>query len=157
VQNRPDVIGPAYSGERTVQRDFNTSAFVANKQYQYGNAGRNILRQRPHFNWDFSALKNFQLRERLRMQFRFEGFSFSNTPRFNVPGNTVGTAAFGVITGAGTPRNLQFRVEADLVGFAQHTAHPNVDRTIGQSVSTQRVSLLGVTPIIRVNPRPSVA
>ena len=106
--NRPNVVGAAYSGERTVQRDFNTAAFVANPQFQYGNAGRNILRQRPHFNWDFSTHKNFQLAERLRLQFRFEAFSFSNTPRFGTPGNVVGTAKFGVITSAATPRNLQF-------------------------------------------------
>ncbi|MBK5292120.1 MAG: TonB-dependent receptor [Acidobacteriia bacterium] len=106
--NRPDVVGAAYSGDRSVERDFNTAAFVRNQPFQYGNAGRNILRQRAHFNWDFSALKNFQLMERLRMQFRFEAFSFSNTPRFGVPGNVVGTANFGVITGAATPRNLQF-------------------------------------------------
>ncbi|MBM3764880.1 MAG: TonB-dependent receptor [Acidobacteria bacterium] len=105
--NRPNVVGAAYSGERTVQRDFNTAAFVANSQFQYGNAGRNVLRQRSHFNWDFSTHKNFQLAERLRLQFRFEAFSFSNTPRFGTPGNVVGTANFGVITSAATPRNLQ--------------------------------------------------
>lgn len=108
VVNRPDVVGDAYSGERTLQRDFNTAAFVPNRQFQYGNAGRNLLRQRAHFNWDFSALKNFQLVERLRLQFRFEAFTFSNTPRFAAPGAVVGTANFGVITGAATPRNLQF-------------------------------------------------
>jgi len=108
VVNRPNVVGPAYSGERTVQRDFNVSAFTPNAQFQYGNAGRNILRQRAHFNWDFSAHKNFQLTEGLRLQFRFEAFTFSNTPRFGAPGNVVGTANFGVITGAATPRNLQF-------------------------------------------------
>jgi hypothetical protein len=106
--NRPDVVGDPYSGDRTIERDFNTAAFVRNQPFTYGNAGRNILRQRPHFNWDFSALKNFQLLERLRLQFRFEGFSFSNTPRFNAPGNVLGTANFGIITGAATPRNLQF-------------------------------------------------
>ena len=108
VVNRPNVVGPAYSGERTLARDFNIAAFVPNAQFTYGNAGRNILRQRAHFNWDFSALKNFQLAERLRLQFRFEGFSFSNTPRFGGPGNVVGTPQFGVITSAATPRNLQF-------------------------------------------------
>lgn len=108
IVNRPNVVGDPYPGDRTVQRDFNTAAFVANAQYKTGNAGRNILRQRGSFNWDFSALKNWQLQERLRLQFRFEGFHFSNTPRFNAPNAVLGASNFGVITGADTPRNLQF-------------------------------------------------
>ena len=108
VVQRPDVVGPAYDGERTLQRDFNTSAFARPVNFTYGTAGRNILRGRPTFNWDFSALKNFQLMEKLRMQFRFEAFTLTNTPRFGAPGNVLGTANFGAITGAGTPRNLQF-------------------------------------------------
>lgn len=108
VVQRPNVVGAAYTGERTLARDFNTDAFVRQANFTYGNAGRNILRQRAHFNWDFSALKNFQIVERIRLQFRFEAFTFSNTPRFGAPGNVLGTANFGVITGAGTPRNLQF-------------------------------------------------
>jgi len=108
VVQRPDVAGAAYSGERTLQRDFNVDAFVRPANFTYGNAGRNILRGRPHFNWDFSALKNFQLLEELRLQFRFEAFSFTNTPRFGPPGNVLGTANFGVVTSAATPRNLQF-------------------------------------------------
>ncbi len=108
VVQRPNVVGAAYDGERTLQRDFNVDAFVRQANFTYGNAGRNILRGRSQFNWDFSALKNFQLLEQLRLQFRFEAFTFSNTPRFAAPGNVLGTANFGVITGAGTPRNLQF-------------------------------------------------
>jgi hypothetical protein len=108
VVQRPNVVGAAYGGERTLQRDFNIDAFARQANFTYGNAGRNILRGRPQFNWDFSALKSFQLLEQLRLQFRFEAFTFSNTPRFAAPGNVLGTANFGVITGAGTPRNLQF-------------------------------------------------
>ena len=108
VVQRPDVVGRAYDGERTLQRDFNTSAFARPANFTYGTAGRNILRGRPTFNWDFSALKNFQLMEKLRLQFRFEAFTLTNTPRFGAPGNVLGTANFGAITGAGTPRNLQF-------------------------------------------------
>jgi hypothetical protein len=108
IVNRPNLVGDPFSGERTLARDFNIAAFAPNSQYQIGNAGRNILRQRSFFNWDFSALKTFRLQERLRLQFRFEAFHFSNTPRFGQAGNGVGTADFGRITGADTPRNLQF-------------------------------------------------
>ncbi|MBX5495287.1 MAG: hypothetical protein IRZ15_08115 [Bryobacteraceae bacterium] len=108
IVNRPNVVGDPYASERTVARDFDTSAFARPAAFTIGNAGRNILRQRGMFNWDFSALKSWQFQERLRLQFRFEAFHFSNTPRFGTPGNTLGAANFGQITSADTPRNLQF-------------------------------------------------
>lgn len=108
IVNRPNVVGDPYDLERTVERDFNTDAFVPNNQYEIGNAGRNILRGRSSFNWDFSALKDFQIHERLTLQFRFESFHFTNTPRFGQPGATLGTGTFGRITSADTPRNMQF-------------------------------------------------
>jgi hypothetical protein len=108
VVSRPNVVGDPYSGPRSLDQDFNTAAFAATPAYVLGNAGRNILRQRAFFNWDFSAHKEFRLRERVRLQFRFESFAFTNTPRFGQAGNTLGTAQFGKITNADTPRNLQF-------------------------------------------------
>ncbi len=108
VVQRPDVVGDPHNGTRTLQADFNTAAFARPANYTYGSAGRNILRGRPQFNWDFSAHKNFQIVERVRLQFRFEAFTLTNTPRFGAPGNVLGTAAFGVIASASTPRNLQF-------------------------------------------------
>ncbi|HTP34375.1 MAG TPA: TonB-dependent receptor [Candidatus Acidoferrales bacterium] len=107
VVNRPNVTGDPYAFNRTVDQDFNTAVFVNNAPYTLGTAGRNIMRQRGFFNWDFSANKEFAIRERIRLQFRFESFHFTNTPRFGVPGATLGTAAFGKITSADTPRNQQ--------------------------------------------------
>ena len=107
VVNRPDVNGDPSAVERTLNQDFNTAVFTPNAAFTVGNAGRNILRQRSFFNWDFSAHKEFRIQERVRLQFRLEAFSFTNTPRFGQGGNTLGTAGFGKITSAGTPRNLQ--------------------------------------------------
>ena len=73
-----------------------------------GTLGRNTARQRAFFNWDFSALKDFEITEDVRLQFRFESFQFTNTPRFGQAGNVFGTANFGRITSAETPRNMQF-------------------------------------------------
>lgn len=88
VVNRPNVTGDPYAFSRTVSQAFNTSVFVNNAQYQGGNAGRNILRQRGFFNWDFSVLKEFKPVEHLTAQFRFEAFHLTNTPRFGQAGNT---------------------------------------------------------------------
>jgi hypothetical protein len=43
----------------------------------------------------------------VKLQFRFEAFHATNTPRFGQAGATLGTATFGKITSADTPRNLQ--------------------------------------------------
>lgn len=108
IVNRPDIVGDVYGAERTLAQDFNVAALARNGTFALGNSGRNILRQRSQFVWDFSALRTWQLLEALRLQFRFEAFQFTNTPRFGVPGSTLGAANFGVITSANTPRNLQF-------------------------------------------------
>lgn len=107
VVNRPNVNGDPYGIDRSLERDFDTSVFTTPGQYTIGTAGRNILRQRGQFGWDFSALKEFRFTEQLMAQFRFEAFQFTNTPRFGQAGNAVGTNAFGVISSAATPRNLQ--------------------------------------------------
>ena len=107
IVNRPDIIGDPRGGTRTLQQDFNVAAFQRNQPFTLGNAGRNILRQRSLYNWDFSALKNWSLYERIRLQFRFEAFQFTNTPRFGTPGIVLGNPGFGTITSSGTPRNLQ--------------------------------------------------
>jgi hypothetical protein len=112
IVSRPNLIGDPYAGfTRSLNTDFNTADFVATPPYAFGSEGRNVLRQRGFFNWDFSAHKEFQLREALRLQFRFEAFAFTNTPRFGQAGATLGTATFGMITSADTPRNLQFGVK----------------------------------------------
>jgi len=111
IVNRPDVTGASYADERSITRDFNVDAFVTNQQFQFGNLGRNALRQRGAFDWDFSAYKNIPIREGVFAQFRFEAFQFTNTPRFLTPGYTLDTADFGRITAARTPRNLQLGVK----------------------------------------------
>ncbi len=111
--NRPNVVAsegnPNLSGnERTLDRWFNTDAFVANDEYTFGNAGRNILIGDSLFNWDFALYKQFVFTERLRMQFRFEAFNLPNHATFGFPNAEVGNNNFGRISGAGRPRNLQF-------------------------------------------------
>ena len=111
VVSRPNVLSDPYAVDRTLDRDFNTEAFVTTAPFALGNLGRNTMRGRGFFNWDFSAHKEWQVFERMRAQFRFESFHFTNTPRFGLPGATLGTAAFGKINSADTPRNLQFGIK----------------------------------------------
>jgi hypothetical protein len=108
IVNRPNVAGDPHGITRTLEQDFNTAAFRPNDAFTIGNLGRNTMRQRGFFVWDLAAMKNFPIQERLNLQFRFEAFQFTNTPRFGQAGNVLGSNNFGQITSADTPRNLQF-------------------------------------------------
>jgi hypothetical protein len=125
LNQRPNLVGDPNlpSSERTVERWFNTDAFVIQPVGTLGTAGRNIL-DAPGTNIvDFSLLKNIPLNERHRLQFRTEFFNLFNHANFDFPERfcaptVVATGAscagepanttFGHITAARDPRILQF-------------------------------------------------
>ncbi|MBM3736299.1 MAG: TonB-dependent receptor [Acidobacteria bacterium] len=108
--DRPNIVGNWFrgGGERSLGRWFNTAAFDRNAAFTFGNAARNLMGGPPLTNLDFALYKNFQVTEKVRVQFRAEAFNFSNTPEFDRPNAQVGNPAFGQVGGAGRPRNLQF-------------------------------------------------
>jgi hypothetical protein len=59
-----------------------------------GNAGRNILRADGIQNLDFGILKNTNLFEGHRVQFRADMFDATNTRNFGIPNGTVTSANF---------------------------------------------------------------
>ncbi|HVB36467.1 MAG TPA: TonB-dependent receptor [Candidatus Acidoferrales bacterium] len=74
---------------------------------QDGNLGRNSL-YGPHFyQWDMALSRDFKIHERLTLQARAEALNVFNLVNLNNPGTTLGTNTFGVISGAGTMRELQ--------------------------------------------------
>jgi hypothetical protein len=50
-----------------------------------GDAGRNSLRAPGFFQWDFSAMKNFAVTEKVTVQFRADIFNILNHPNFGNP------------------------------------------------------------------------
>lgn len=62
---------------------------------------------------DFSVFKAFAIREDVRLQFRAESFNAFNTPLFDAPNTTAGSAAFGVVSPsqANDPRNIQLALK----------------------------------------------
>lgn len=97
------------TNKRTVNGWFNTAAFANPGLQQWGNSGRNILQGPGTKTADFSVFKNTRLAEsKVTLQLRGEFFNLFNTPQFNNPVATVGTAnGFGTITSAGSPATLQ--------------------------------------------------
>ena len=95
--------------QQTVQRWFDTEAFTAPGNQQFGTAGRNVLRGPGTRQLDFSVFKAFPFGRDLtrRVEFRTEVFNLTNTPQFNNPAATFGSPGFGTISAAGAPLTLQ--------------------------------------------------
>jgi hypothetical protein len=68
---------------------FDPEAFAPITTVRFGTSGRNAMRGPGSFQLDASVFRNFQLTEKLRLQFRAESFSITNTPRFGTPGTNV--------------------------------------------------------------------
>jgi len=113
--DRPNRLcnGTLASGERTLQRYFNTSCFAAQPLFQIGDAARNLLFAPSLKNLDFSVLKDFTVSERMRLQFRAEFFNLTNTPHFGLPNGALGSGSFGAIsdTGTNTARQIQLALK----------------------------------------------
>jgi hypothetical protein len=113
----PNFKGPVVTGNPA--QWFNPAAFLqppANSGF-YGNLGRDTLNGPGLATWDFSALKNTAVSERLTIQFRTELFNLLNRANFNTPNLIVftptglsGTA--GAITSTSTTsRQVQFALK----------------------------------------------
>jgi hypothetical protein len=104
-------ISQAVFGDRAhgqmVQQYFNTALFTVNAVGTFGNSPLNALQGPGLFDTDFAAIKNFNIRENVRAQFRAEFFNLFNNVNFGQPGFTIG-GGYGQITSAGSPRILQF-------------------------------------------------
>ena len=101
---RPNLVGNPYPDGWTktygpAGRYFNPDAFAAAPQFQFGNLGRNVLRGPGFKNFDIGMFKNFNIRERIRLQYRAEFFNLFNMVNFSNPGGALGTPGFGRSTG----------------------------------------------------------
>jgi hypothetical protein len=96
------------SSQRTLAHWFDTSAFVAPPAYTFGNAGHDILRGPGYADVDAALMKHTKITETTELEFRAEFYNLPNNVNFGLPGNAYGTSTFGVITGANSPRIIQF-------------------------------------------------
>jgi hypothetical protein len=106
---------PLDKSQRDVDRWFNTEAgFNRNsrEQLQYNLRGFPLLlsglRGDGRATWDFSAIKNFPIREQMKMQFRAEVYNAWNHANFNNPNTSPTSSTFGRVTSAAEGRNWQF-------------------------------------------------
>jgi len=114
--DRPNMVGdPELSKEeRTLQRWFNTAAFVPQPQFIAGDTPATVMHGPSQRRLDLSLFKDFPLGQGKRLQFRAEVYNVTNTPNFANPNSQLGNPAFGTIssTGNSIPRQMQFAVKA---------------------------------------------
>jgi hypothetical protein len=106
---RPNLVGNPElpSGERAVERWFNTAAFAQPAPLAFGTAPRSVLRGASVITTDMTIEKSFHLSERVKLDVRSEFYNLLNHANFNVPGFTLGANDFGVVTSARAGRNTQ--------------------------------------------------
>lgn len=116
AQQRPDIIGDPYTNVPNGLA-FNPAAFARpaaspTDPTLFGNAGRNILTG-PWFNsTDLSLMKNFQLREKVKLQFRWEVFNVFNNTNFQVPVFQLDNSNVGTYSQtANENREMQFALK----------------------------------------------
>ncbi len=93
-----------------IHKFFNTAAFVPLSQMTlgtYGNAGRNFMNGPALINTDFTLMREFPIRERMKTQLRGEFFNAFNQVHLLPPNTTVGSGSFGQITSANPGRVIQ--------------------------------------------------
>jgi hypothetical protein len=103
------------SDQRSVNEWFNTSAgFITASSQQLADNLRTFplylvgVRGDGQTMWDLSLFKRFPLRERMNLEFRFEGYDILNHPNFSDPNTTVTSTAFGTVSSqAGLSREFQ--------------------------------------------------
>jgi hypothetical protein len=84
-------VGP--TAVHTLLSWFNPCAFVKQPTATFGDTGRNTLLGAGHWNFDAAVWRTFVITERLKMDFRFEGFNVFNHPQFGNPNVSLASSS----------------------------------------------------------------
>jgi hypothetical protein len=120
------IVGRGVGG----QPYFDPLAYAPVTAVRFGNSGFNQLRGPGSSNFDLALVRNFPVRERIRLQLRAEALNLTNTPHFNNP-----TTATSNGTPTANVSNLQLNPDGsvkNLNGFSQITSTAPLGRIIDQ-------------------------
>ena len=96
------------SGTQTATSWINRAAFAAPAAYTFGDVGRNSVYGPGMQTLDLALVRDFNLTERAKFQFRGEFFNALNHTNLGTPDRFVNTPQFGTITETTTPgRQIQ--------------------------------------------------
>jgi hypothetical protein len=109
--DRAQVTGDPTVSDPTAAMWFNTAAFARNAaatgQPVEGNSPRNFLDGPGYKVVDLAISRDFHLHGSARLTLRGEATNAFNMVNLGQPGNSVGSATFGVIRSAGSMRKVQ--------------------------------------------------
>jgi hypothetical protein len=108
---RPNAIGNPNSGPQTINAWFNVKAYAIPAQYTFGNAGLSTILGPAFFGTDLGIHRDFRIRERFRVTYRWEMFNAFNHTHFSNPGATIGTSTAGVISSTLPARVMQMALK----------------------------------------------
>jgi hypothetical protein len=116
VTLRPNVLGDALApeGERSIDNYFNkTNVVLPGENQPFGNAGRNIVRGYPFYQFDCGVEKRFAIpvRDNMYLKFRAEAFNLLNKTNFGAPNGDRSSGAFGTIRSTYVARQLQLALK----------------------------------------------
>jgi hypothetical protein len=101
--------------DRTFSRNFRNDVFRVPARGTIGNSAKTIIRGPGMNNWDIAVFKDFPVRERMKLQYRWEVYNafnhaqfttLDNTARFDPQGNQVNTR-LGEFLSTRAPRVMQ--------------------------------------------------
>lgn len=106
---RPDQLSDPNlpADERRPDRWFDTSAFALPALYAFGSAPRNSVIGPGFTNLDLVVAKNWNVGGTRQLELRWEVFNVLNATNFDLPNRIFGTANFGRIFSAKSPREMQ--------------------------------------------------
>jgi len=106
--DRPDVVHAWRLSNPTPNQWFDPTAFAPAPPYNFGNAGRNIIRGPGLASFDLAYVRRFAITERYRLTFEAQAFNLFNRANFNLPQAYFDQPTFGQILSAQAPRQIQF-------------------------------------------------
>lgn len=106
---RPNLVGnPGLTSDQpTLNQWFNTAAFVNPANVTFGNSPRSVLRGPGLATLDATIEKSIPIGGTRKIDLRPEAYNLLNRTNFNLPGFTLGAAAFGVISSARPGRTIE--------------------------------------------------
>lgn len=116
--DRPNVItNPRLVGlskKEKIKGFFNAAAYIVPPPGQpYGNSPRNPLIGPGFVETNVSAFKSFDIHDNLQMSYRCDAYNLFNNTNLDNPNGTLGSATFGEITSAESPRQLQMELKIE--------------------------------------------